>query len=998
MHALRSRLSLFAAAAGSLLLVPRAPAVAQSTGAIQGIVTIEGTARPLGSVQVSISRSPLGTQTDDGGAYRLTNVPAGAHEVRFQRIGYAPVVRQVTVDAGAVAMLDVALRDAPVSLEQIVVTATGEQRKKEIPHTLSTISAEEIQDAPVSNTQQLITARAPGVTVLSNSGQPGSGGMIKLRGTNSLSQGNNPIIYVDGVRIYSGTRGVVPNARQTSLPLNDINPEDIERVEIVKGAAATTLYGTEASGGVIQIFTKRGRSGAPEWTLEASGGTNDLESMGPKGDPSGLFVKECRGANLRALDVVQFINNAPNPRFGQDVIFEDPTCPASGSWLRTGMIQRYTGSARGGGEAMRYFTSANFSREQGGIQVGESKDGGFRGNFTFAPSAKSEFTLNTSYNHRNLEWVPDGNLANGFLLNVGRGPNNNFKGGGCSAQAQVCLANGEIFKLTTESASDHFITGFTARYTPFAELTNRLTIGYDFNNAQNESITAFGHLRNPSGQLLLGDWRRTFLSVDYASTWTYQFRPTLTSSLSWGGQVFNDNLRIMNVQGDSVVGPNQPTLTSYARRAITTDTRQREVNAGFFVQEQLGWNERLTMTAGLRVDGNSSFGEDFGLQAYPKVGVAYVLSEHSFWPAQWIDPLKLRVAYGESGKAPGAFDAGRTWSVITGDEGKAGFSPNQVGNPNLGPERTREVELGFEASALNSRVNVDFTYFNTRTVDALIQVRYSPSLGFLNRQLENVGELKNTGIEVLLEGSILELANVGLRARVNYTSINSEATNLGGQPEIAIGDATVVRVGFPVPSFFGSRITNPNAFAEPILSSQPEYLGSTFPDKILGLSSTLSLWRRLKLDALGEFQRGGSNINYIGYQNALRGVWYDCIPIQRKLVAATQGNAAALNDVTARDRGRCAIDALKRNTNFWIEPTDFFKLRYVSATYTIPTRWIPGARAASFTVSGRNLYTSTDYSGLDPESADLADNTFSRREYYQLPALRSFLASLRLSF
>jgi len=127
-------------------------------------------------------------------------------------------------------------------------------------------------------------------------------------------------------------------------------------------------------------------------------------------------------------------------------------------------------------------------------------------------------------------------------------------------------------------------------------------------------------------------------------------------------------------------------------------------------------------------------------------------------------------------------------------------------------------------------------------------------------------------------------------------------------------------------------------------------------------------------------------------------VWRDCIPVQRKLVAAAQGNSAALNDVTARDRGRCAIDALKRNSNYWIEPTDFFKLRYVSATYTVPTSWLPGVRAASFTLSGRNLYTSTDYTGLDPESADLADNTFSRREYYQLPALRSLLASIRLSF
>ena len=458
-------------------------------------MTIEGTARPLASTQVSIQRMGLGTQTDDGGAYRISGVPAGTHEVRFQRIGYAPVTRQVTVAAGALATVDVGLRDAPVSLDQIVVTATGEQRKAEIPHALSTISAEDIQDVPVSNTQQLITAQAPGVTVLGNSGQPGSGGVIKLRGTNSLSQGNNPIIYVDGIRIFSGTRGVVPNARQTSLPLNDINPEDIERVEIVKGAAATTLYGTEASGGVIQIFTKRGRPGTPEWMLEVAGGTNDLESMGPDGDPTGLFVKECRGPNLKTVDVVQFLSSgAPNPRFGQDVIFEDPTCPASGSWLRRGVIQRYTGSVRGGSETLRYFASANYGEEEGALQVGALKDGGFRGNFSFAPNSKVDFTLNSSYTRRIRSGCRTATSRTGSCSTSAAVPTTTSRAVDARRTAQVCLANGEIFKLTTESAADHFITGLTTATRRGRSSRIGFTVGFDFNDADNESIIAFGHL------------------------------------------------------------------------------------------------------------------------------------------------------------------------------------------------------------------------------------------------------------------------------------------------------------------------------------------------------------------------------------------------------------------------------------------------------------------------------------------------------------------------
>lgn len=976
---------------GTATLARSAPLLAQ-TGSITGRVTVAGTARPVGSAQIIVVGTPVGTQTNEAGEYRIVAVPVGTHEVRAQRIGFAPASQTVTVAEGQTATVNIEVRDAPVSLEQVVVTATGEVRKKEVAHTVSTISGAEIEDAPIVNTQQLITARSPGVTVLANSGQPGAGGTIRLRGNNSVSQGNNPIIYVDGIRIYSGRTSTVPNARQTTYPLNDIAAEDIERVEIVKGAAATTLYGTEASGGVIQIFTKRGRAGTPQWNFEVVAGRNDLENIGPEGDNTGLFVKKCRGPELVALNI-----NTSSSRFGEDVVFEDPTCPASGSWLRNGLIQRYSASVRGGSESLRYFFSGNFQEEEGAIQAGENKDGGFRGNFSFFPSPKLEISVNSSFTKRNLTWVPDGNLANGFLLNVGRGPNNNFKAGGCSPAANVCLANGRIFDLTTDTRTDHFITGFTINYVPFAALTNRLTVGYDFNNSQNESIIAFGHLRNPAGQITVGDWRRRFLSLDYASTWSHQFTSSTTSNLSWGAQVFRDQLEAVTAQGNDFSGPGTPTLETAARRTITNDNRLREINAGFFVQEQFGWQDRLFVTAGVRIDGNSSFGDDFGLQTYPKVGVAYALSDHGFWPADWWETLKLRAAFGESGKAPGAFDALRSWSPIAGDDGEPGFSPDQIGNPQLGPERTREIELGFESSAWGGRFAVDFTYFITRTLDALIAVTYPPTLGFLDTQLENIGEIENRGIEAVIDAGILHLPRFDWRARVNFTSIDSKATDLGGVAEIQIGDRTSVREGYPVPALFATKVLNPDEFAEPIISEEM-FIGSVFPEKIIGVGTTMTFLDNFRLDALGEFQRGGHNINYIGYQNANRGVWRACIPIQKKIIAAMEGDASALNDVRAIDRARCAVDDEVFSSDFWIESADFFKLRHVALTYTLPTRWLPRVRSASITLAGRNLWTSTDYSGLDPESADQQDDTFARREYYQLPALRTFTTSVRLSF
>lgn len=976
-------------AALAVLLVSY-PLAAQQAGVIRGKVTVEGINRPLSNVQVGVVGSQLGATTNESGDYRIANVPAGPRTVRAMRLGFAASTQQVTVVAGQTTTLDIVIREAPVALEQVVVTATGDVRKKEISNSMATISATQLENAPVVSTQQMLSAQSPGVTVLANSGQPGAGGVIKLRGNNSISQGNNPIIYVDGIRIFSGTTPTVPNARQNTLPLNDIKAEDIDRVEIIKGAAATTLYGTEASGGVIQVFTKRGRSGAPRWTGEVSGGTNDLESMGPDGDPAGVFLKQCRGPLMFGIDVT---NQAT---LGNEVPFEDPSCPSSNKWIRTGKVQRYNTSVAGGSETMQYYMAGNFSAEEGAILTSKATTGGFRGNFTFRPLQNLELGLNSSYQRGIVQWVPDGNLANGFLLNVARGLAGNFRGGGCSTGIANCMKNMDALTVETFTRSDHYISGFSVNYTPLEAWTNRLSIGLDYNGNENRSVIPYGHPRTPLGSLTQGDYIRRFISVDYASTLRKEFRGYV-SSTSLGGQLFQDILFNKTTTADDFAGPGDPVITSAARRSVSADTRRKVVNAGLFAQQQLSWHDRAFLTLGMRIDGNSAFGEDFGLQTYPKIGLAYVLSDHDFWPKQ-IETFKIRGALGESGKAPGAFDAVRTWTPIAGDEAKPGFTPDQLGNPTLGPERTREAEFGFEASAYSGRFSTDVTYFNARTIDALIQVRYPPSQGFLSTQLENVGEVRNRGLEAKFEAGIIRGEKVDWRGRVNLTNIKSEATDLGDEKLISIGTLTEVRKGYPVPSLFARKILNPDAKEAPRVSDSLVYIGQTFPDKITSFGTTLTLWGKLTVDALGEFQTGGYNINYIGYQNANRGVWRPCYDAQKKLAAAAKGNAAAVADLTAQERGRCAIDRTQQFSDFFAEPTDFFRLRHVTVSYQVPSRWIPGTQGGTLTVSGRNLFLSTDYSGLDPESADQTDNTFARREYYQLPQLRSLAVSLRVNW
>lgn len=956
-----------------------------AAGIIRGRVTDLGSGAPIPGAQVSIPATRQGSVTDDNGVFAIARTPVGAVALRVQRIGFEAQQRTVTVTAGQPVTVNVALRHAAVALSGVVVTATGQERRREIGNSISTVNADEISRSPVTNTQDIIGARVPGATVLSNSGQPGAGGSIRLRGVNSISQGNNPIIYVDGVRIYNGTTPVNAQSRQATLPLNDIDAADIDRIEVVKGPAATTLYGTEASGGVIQIFTKRGTSGKPTWDAEISRGFNYMGHVGPESDPTGLFVNQCRGPGL--------VTAAGVP-------FEDPSCPASGSWLQRGLVQRYNLGVRGGTNDVTYYLAGNYSGEKGVLPAGGSRDAGFRSNFGFRPAKTLGFSLNSSYTRRKVDWVPDGDNSNSFLLNASRGTGTNFKGSGCSTSTITCLANDSLFNLASYTASDHFITGFTANFDPTPTFNNRLSLGYDYNNDDIENNAPYGYLnRTPQGQLLVTQWASTLASADYAGTIHHSFGQSITTATSVGGQLFDRRNVSTSLQSDNFAAPGPATVISGSTRTITDALNQRVINGGLFAQEVLGFGDKLFLTGGVRVDGNSAFGTSFGLQSYPKLAVSYVISDESFWPSQLIQTMKLRGAVGESGKAPGAFDAVRTWIPAPAENGQPAFTPSQVGNPDLGPERTREAEIGFDMTGINDRLTATFSYYRQHTYGALIPVLLPPSLGFSNAQLENVGELLNHGLELGLTLDVLRAENFNWQARFNVTKVNSEAGDLNGQTiTISAVQRSYVKQGLPVPAYIGKVVTNANAFADPVIQDNVP-LGAEYPTLIMSPSTTIKLFRRISIDALGEWQRGGHLLNATGYQNSGQGVWQPCYAAQAAIKAAKAGDPTALNGIDAMQRAKCSQDANVRDYAFWVEPSDFFRLRSVSLTYDIPTHWVPGrARSASFTIAGTNLFTSTNYDGVDPEVTDQGDNTFSRREYYNFPSYRTFLATLRVGF
>ena len=274
----------------ALLLAVVAPVAlrAQAGATVTGTVIERGSNTPLQGVQVSITGTRLGAATNAQGAFTIRGVDAGTVKVRAQFIGYEAVEQSVAVVAGATARVNYTLTRTAVTLTGVMVTATGEERRRSVGTAMATVDTAQISRSASLNTQDILAGSTPGVTVLANGGQPGAGGTIRLRGVSSVSQGNSPLIYIDGIRVFGGRTPTNVGGRQFTSPLNDVAAEDIDHIEIVKGPAATTLYGTEASGGVLQIFTKQGREGAASWQVSTTLGFNNMGHMGPSSDTNGL--------------------------------------------------------------------------------------------------------------------------------------------------------------------------------------------------------------------------------------------------------------------------------------------------------------------------------------------------------------------------------------------------------------------------------------------------------------------------------------------------------------------------------------------------------------------------------------------------------------------------------------------------------------------------------------------------------------------------------------
>lgn len=945
-----------------LLFLLAVPLAGQQVGTIMGRVVDGATSQPIAGAQAVVVGTQVGSISNNRGVFNIQGAPAGPQRVKVIMLGYGDQTEDVVVEAGQVVTLQFRLFQKPLEMNALVVTGTpGAARRREIGNTIAQVNMAHLSTTPILTTSDALQGMAAGVQVLGNSGQVGTANTIVLRGNNSVTAGNSPLIYVDGVRMTSRTYGWSGENNEAASPLGDINPNDIQRIEVIKGAAATTLYGTEAAGGVIQIFTKRGATGKAAWTMSTQQGFNTLGHIGPKSDPTGMFMNDCA-------------HQTP----------PDPTCPASGSWIRDGYVQDYNLSVRGGTSQLSYFASGKYANELGALPDQGQNTYEVRGNFTFSPRDNLSIQFNNAYTRRIVDWIPSGNNAEGLTINVMRGDE------GSTPNNEDALA----LTMKLKNSINHFITGTNFIWTPVANVNNHLNIGLDYNNSEYTEYRPFGFYYRPEGNrtdLIRMDRSLTF---DYAGTWTQDLPAQISSAFSWGLQGYDEDFNDLSGFGQGFAGPGEQLVSSGAQTQAT-EARTHTVSGGFFLQETAGWKNRLFLTAGARWDGFSTFGKNFGMAFYPKMSLSYLISEQSWWP-KWWETMKLRAALGESGKAPGPFDALQTWQTVAGPNGDPALTLASVGTENLGPERTREYEGGFDASMFDSRLTAQFTYYHQHTYDGLIPVQAVPSSGIgVFTEVENVGDITNSGTETSLTGRIFQTSVVNWDLGFRYSTMNSIVNSLGGLTDVYIGWRNEALPGYALPSYVHIKLMNPNQVDVAPVTEGNQYIGPAYPNHTWSANTTLTLWGRVTVQALGEYEGGQYLQNGTGYQQMRRGLWVPCQAIQATYAANPTSDKFA--GLTTNEVAKC-IPAYS-GYGIWTEPANFFKLRSASISYRLPEKWLGNwAESATLSLEGRNLWTQTKYDGLDPEAAQAGSAEMYRMEYYNLPPLRSFIVNLRVNF
>ena len=779
-------------AVGLIAAATTTPLIAQEAGTLRGRVIEASTLRPLSAAQVSVPGTGLGTLTNASGEFLIPNVPAGSRTVRAEMIGYAPLTETVAISGGGSVDIEFALTLEALALDEIVVTGVaGGTQRRAVGNVVDQISVAEVTElSPATSLNQLIAQRSPGVQLQGQAGTVGAGAPIHIRGVTSMVLGARPLIYIDGVRMSSSIGGPSQPGGSRMSRLDDINLDDVESIEIIKGPAAATLYGTEASNGVIQIVTRRGAEGSPQFSATARLGTHWL--WDPEGRTGFSYAGNPHTAQLDSINLyAQERDHGPY-----------------GDAFNYGSLMEYDLSVRGGANLIRYYVSGSFSDQVGIVDYNWQKHYNIRSNIDANLSDNLRAELNIGYVSRTYRAAQIGSAGELFGNLVWGSPallDTRSRGWEHSPPE----ASEEVDARTVIGRTT---TSFGLHYNPREWLANRLIVGLDVIDDRTSTL----YPRHPDGtshwwgSMSLGSKSANFsndriVTLDYGTSATLDVNADLRATTSFGFQYYRSQSTNIGSSGREFAAPPLTTVSAGASRS-GTEGFSENASVGLYLQEQFDWRNRVFLTAAIRGDDHSAFGADYDAAIYPKLSATWVIHEEPFFQVDWVDQLRLRGAWGAAGQQPGQFAAVRLYSPVTGFEDRPGIYPSAVGNDQLRPERSEELEIGFDLSLFDGRVDVQFTRYDRFVRDAMVSRPLPPSEGFTGSQTVNAGEIRAWGNEIAANARIIESPRFVWDLGGSFATMNNRVERLlEGMEALGTGASQHV-VGYSIADMYWPRI------------------------------------------------------------------------------------------------------------------------------------------------------------------------------------------------
>lgn len=1034
----------------------------------------------LAGVVIQAKGSTVGTFSKGEGKYKIV-VPGGTTTLVFKIIGK----RTTEVQLGTSDEVNVALDDDALRSDEVVVTAIGiERQRKSLGYATQEIESQEIINSRETNIVNAIASRVAGVQVNNSAGVPGASSFIRIRGSSSISGNNQPLFVIDGIpidnsQLYSGNPDNLENNLLEGVAYSnraiDIDPSTVASMNVLKGPAAVALYGIRAAGGAIIITTKKGAPTIGDkvniqyntsWSIDQVNKLPELQMKYSQGS-GGNYQAPAPGAARSwgaLIDTLYWDGNSSYKwdKNGMIVGKSDPTARTRVApydnpelFFRTGLTSSNGINMFGGDETATYFVSFSNLTSNGVVPLSSWSRNSFKVSGSSAIASNFRASANLNYVASGGTRIQQGSNTSGVMLGLTRTPptfdnSNGFGQDAADEQTAYKFADGT--QRTYRGGVGYDNPFWTANQNPFKDKVSRFfgnvqfdwsliknvdlmyRLGVDFYSDRRKQQIAINSRTAPAGRVFDDQWYNEDITSDLILTLNFDLGSDMALQVLVGNNLYSTYTQQLYVQGDGLGAADFYHISNTSGQ-ITRESVGRKRTAAFYADARYSYKDALFINVTGRNEWSTSLPVANNSFFYPSISTSLVLTQ--LFPDMQSDVLSFVQVRGNLAQVGNDAPIYGTASVYTqafyGDgwtdgisfpySGTIGFMKADVlGNPDLRPEKTNSVEVGFDVRLLDNRIGVDFTWYNQVSKDQIFQVPTAASSGFL-AQLKNAGSIQNSGVEIVLTATPLLIDEFRWDISFNFTKNNIQVLELApGVDNITLGGfvGSSVRAvaGLPYGTIFGfGWLRNQNGdiiidddpsssnYGYPILDTKEKAFGSANPDWLLGIRNTF-MWMNFSLSAVLDIRQGG--VVWNGTRGALYyfGTHKDTeIRGTTKVFDGVKQSNGQANDIEAAlDENWLSLGNgngfYGSNTEDFIEDASWVRLREVTLSYTFPSSIMKSTPISGLVLSftGRNLWLSTNYTGVDPETSLTGASNAQGIDYFNMPSTRSFVFAATLNF